>query len=78
MPNVYHYSHNIEALSVRTVRVDGGYGLGIGTNPGGCLLPDDEIPNLISALQDYMSRRARETVAMDKLRAVREYREKWS
>jgi len=44
----------------------------------GCHIPDDEIPNLISALQDYMSRRARETVAMDKLRAVREYREKWS
>lgn len=60
MPSVYYYSHNIEALSVSTVRLNGGYGLGIGTNPGGCLIPDDEIPGLVAALQNYMSRRAKE------------------
>ena len=33
--------------------------IGIGTlNP--VILPDDEIPNLVAALQNYMSRRAKE------------------
>jgi hypothetical protein len=35
-------------------------GVFIRTGHQGITLPDDEIPNLISALQDYMSRRARE------------------
>ena len=60
MAHVYYYAHNIEALSVKAVRIGDGHGLGIGTRPGGCLLPDDEIPDLISALQNYMSRRAKE------------------
>ena len=59
MSNIYHYGHGVDALSVSTVRIGYGYGLGIGTLPGGCLLPDDEIPALISALQNYMSKRAK-------------------
>lgn len=35
-------------------------GINVSTSPGGCWLPDDEIPNLISALQNYMSRKAKE------------------
>ena len=35
-------------------------GVKIHTNGSGCLLPDEEIPGLISTLQAYMSRRAKE------------------
>jgi len=55
-----------------------GSGLWVKTTGTGIILPDDEIPALISALQDYMSRRAKAITAADKLRAAREYREKWS
>ena len=35
-------------------------GIRLVTSPAGCTIPDDEIPNLVSALQNYMSRRAKE------------------
>jgi hypothetical protein len=34
--------------------------LHVRANPSGVHIPDDEIPNLVAALQNYMSRRARE------------------
>jgi hypothetical protein len=49
----------------RTVAFDAvnpqlGGGLHVRTNPSGSYITDDEIPNLVAALQNYMSRRARE------------------
>lgn len=35
-----------------------GGGLHVRTNPAGSFLPDNEIPDLMAALQRYMSRRA--------------------
>lgn len=37
-----------------------GTGLWIKTSENGVIFPDDEIPALISALQNYMSKRAKE------------------
>lgn len=36
------------------------------TSNGGCWMPDDEIPGLISALQNYMSQRAKAITAAAK------------
>lgn len=35
-------------------------GLRVLTNTAGAIVPDDEIPNLVAALQNYMSKRAKE------------------
>src|SRR5579859_3134293 len=48
-----------------------GSGLWVKTTGTGVILPDDEIPGLISALQDYMSRRARDQAA-DTYHRIRE------
>lgn len=54
-----------DKLAVFTARISGqdydlGMGLNIRTTFDGCSLPDAEIPNLVAALQNYMSRRAKE------------------
>lgn len=59
MRDVYRFSRDLDQVVI--CGVPGSQpGISIGTGDPGCFLPDDEIPNLISALQAYMSRRARE------------------
>lgn len=55
---IYEYENLGRAVSIYQPGATGP-GVRIITK-GSCSIPDDEIPNLISALQAYMSRRARE------------------
>jgi hypothetical protein len=57
------YEHDPHGKEFEFVIADSGSSHGIPgvrfmTNPTGCLVSDEEIPALISALQNYMSRRA--------------------
>lgn len=57
---LYKYSDiDGDRLAVFPANILGTYGVNIKTDREGCSLPDSEIPALISALQDYMSRRAK-------------------
>ena len=54
----YIAPHGAGWLKANPSVMDGG--LWVKTTEHGVILPDDEIPALVSALQNYMSRRARE------------------
>lgn len=59
------YSHMDDrgrTVSIGAVTPALGGGLHVTANPRGVDIPDDEIPRLISKLQNYMSQRAREMV----------------
>ena len=42
------------------ITMNPGSGIGIHTSFDGCLIADDEIPGLVGALQNYMSKRAKQ------------------
>jgi hypothetical protein len=54
-----HMDHRGRAVTFRNLHPQAG-GIRVWANPDGVHIPDDEIPNLVAALQNYMSRRARE------------------
>jgi len=60
MGNVYRYQSVKSGRHVRFAALAFQLGISIETGPTGATLPDEEIPNLISALQNYMSKRAAE------------------
>lgn len=57
---VYRYKDTVDDTILMISNMGNGHGIHIVTELPGVVLPDDEIPALISALQDYMSRRAKQ------------------
>jgi hypothetical protein len=54
-----HMDHKGRAVTFRNLDPQAG-GVRVWANPDGVLIPDDEIPGLVAALQNYMSKRAKE------------------